>query len=168
MTVRSCQPNRNSLKLFFCVPPGFAYCSWAPPYTRHWAIQLKKLPEKILVLRTPLLRQKNSRVIISENDILKRQNYKFIDLRLLQLQIYSPPTSAFLNNVLVNKPNAPKHTAVHRCNISWSLDRQKRSRSKTKKWPDLTPFAFFLWTHLETKIYATQPKSVDYSRLRII
>ena len=88
-------------------------------------------------------------------DIVEHDD-RYMGDRLTFQQDGAPPHYArevreFLDNVF------PDHWIGRRGPLEWP------ARS-----PDLTPLDFFLWGHLQSKIYATQPRSLDELREKII
>lgn len=75
--------------------------------------------------------------------------------------------------MIFQQDGAPPHFALA---VRQYLDRRFPNRwigrRRPVEWPprspDLTPLDFFLWGHLKTKIYATEPPSLEDLRLRII
>lgn len=77
------------------------------------------------------------------------------------------------NELVYQQDGAPPHyTAPVRQFLNETFPGRWIGRRGPVEWParspDLTPLDFFLWGHLKTKVYATQPESLEDLRARIV
>lgn len=77
------------------------------------------------------------------------------------------------NQLMFQQDGAPPHYALLvREFLNRQFPEQWIGRRGAIEWPprspDLTPLDFFLWGHLKSKIYATQPESLEELRRRIV
>lgn len=89
-------------------------------------------------------------------EILENNNNEYLENRLTFQQDGAPPHFAARVRQYLDE-TFPGRWIGRRGAIEWP------PRS-----PDLTPLDFFLWGHLKSKIYATQPASLEILRQRII
>lgn len=88
-------------------------------------------------------------------DIVENDN-RYLEDHLIFQQDGAPPHFAVAVRQYLNE-RFPRHWIGRRGFIEWP------PRS-----PDLSPLDYFLWGHLKSKIYATQPGNLEMLRQRII